>query len=248
MKNFLKNNLKTILTISSTAIICISGAVFATTQYYASNVIYKDGKNVEQALNELYNRIPNGTMNFTRSNTNGFTSEIGEVDFCSYGVTPKTFSSTTENSWNVIKYSKQESKTLNSKFEISMQLSFNNGSARYMGYSELLLYKNNSIVAQISISDGWGAVAKTTMVALINDNTIGAYTASYNCASGRYSIVGDGEKVYFYWGEALEGSINYNNTIEYDKIEFIFKKYPGYSVNSMYIEDIYIGNPLFHNV
>lgn len=50
----MKKNIKMILTIVITAIICISGTVYATTKYLASDVIYKD-KTVEKALNELYN-------------------------------------------------------------------------------------------------------------------------------------------------------------------------------------------------
>ncbi len=42
-----------ILTIVITAIICISGTVYATTKYLASDVIYKD-KTVEKALDELH--------------------------------------------------------------------------------------------------------------------------------------------------------------------------------------------------
>lgn len=59
MNKFIKTNLKTILAVFATAIICISGTVFATLEYQASQVEYKDGKSVEQALNELYNQYSN---------------------------------------------------------------------------------------------------------------------------------------------------------------------------------------------
>lgn len=59
MKKIIKNNLKTILVAGATAIICISGTAFATFQYNAKQVEYKDGKSVETALNELYSMNKN---------------------------------------------------------------------------------------------------------------------------------------------------------------------------------------------
>lgn len=57
INSFIKKNLEIILAVVVTAIICISGTVFAT-GYFASDVKYKkeDGTetNVEKALNELY--------------------------------------------------------------------------------------------------------------------------------------------------------------------------------------------------
>ena len=55
MKKFIGNNLKIILAIFATAIICISGTIFATYQYQASQVEY-NGQSVESALNELYSK------------------------------------------------------------------------------------------------------------------------------------------------------------------------------------------------
>ena len=51
----MKNKLKIILSIFVTAIICISGTIFATYQYQASQVEY-NGKSVESVLNELYSK------------------------------------------------------------------------------------------------------------------------------------------------------------------------------------------------
>ena len=56
MKKFFRNNLKTILAVGATAVICISGTAFAAFQYNAKQVEYKDGKSVEEALNDLYNK------------------------------------------------------------------------------------------------------------------------------------------------------------------------------------------------
>ena len=65
INSFIKKNLEIILAVVVTAIICISGTVFAT-GYFASDVKYKkeDGTetNVEKALNELYNKIKNASM------------------------------------------------------------------------------------------------------------------------------------------------------------------------------------------
>lgn len=49
----MKKNIKMILTTVITAIICISGTVYATTKYLASDVTYKN-TTVENALNDLY--------------------------------------------------------------------------------------------------------------------------------------------------------------------------------------------------
>ena len=53
MKNFIKNNIKAISTIIVTAVLCISGTVYATTKYLSSDVTYKD-TTVENALNDLH--------------------------------------------------------------------------------------------------------------------------------------------------------------------------------------------------
>ena len=53
MKKFIKNNVKIISTIIVTAVLCISGTVYATTKYLSSDVTYKD-TTVDKALDELY--------------------------------------------------------------------------------------------------------------------------------------------------------------------------------------------------
>ena len=54
MKIF-KNNFKLIIGFFIGVILASSIAVYATS-YFAKDITYKDGKNVEQALNELYNK------------------------------------------------------------------------------------------------------------------------------------------------------------------------------------------------
>lgn len=52
----LKNNLKLILVILIICVLISGLSVYATYSYFAKDIVYKDGKNVEQALNELYEK------------------------------------------------------------------------------------------------------------------------------------------------------------------------------------------------
>lgn len=68
MKKLIKDNIKVFISIIITSILCISGTVYATTKYLASDIIYKD-KTVENALDELYeqsgiNLIATGELEF----------------------------------------------------------------------------------------------------------------------------------------------------------------------------------------
>ena len=68
--NFVKKNIKWIIVIIVSIIIASSITVYATS-YLAKDITYKDGKNVEQALNELYGRkhIETGSINITFSHS-----------------------------------------------------------------------------------------------------------------------------------------------------------------------------------
>lgn len=90
MKKFIKNNLKTILVACATAIICISGSVFATLQYQANSVSYttaKNGniKNVEEALNDLYNKKNNTIKSGEAFLINASKTMIMQHNYSSYG-------------------------------------------------------------------------------------------------------------------------------------------------------------------
>ena len=61
MKIFIKNNVKIMVAIIVTAVLCVSGTVYATTKYLSSDVTYKD-TTVENALNDLYD-INNNSYN-----------------------------------------------------------------------------------------------------------------------------------------------------------------------------------------
>lgn len=67
----------------------------------------------------------------------------------------------------------------------------------------------------------------------------------YN-GSGRYAVVGDGQKAHLYFGKQLINSIDYTENISYDKIVISFGQYIGYSVNPIYVESLYIGEPLYY--
>lgn len=58
MKQLIKNNLKVLIAIILTAIICIGGSVYATIRMQADEIGYKDGT-VEDALNNLYSLAGN---------------------------------------------------------------------------------------------------------------------------------------------------------------------------------------------
>lgn len=68
ISRIIKCNFKIIIAVGLTAIICISGTVFAT-GYFARDISYKkvDGTelSVEQALNELYSNINEENLNWT---------------------------------------------------------------------------------------------------------------------------------------------------------------------------------------
>lgn len=102
MKNFIKNNIKTFMTILITTIVVGSVSVYAASQYFAKDIIFtptnenfkkENGEpinNVEDALNELYDKKNNnecisGTLTHN-SNTNidlnvGFEVTKAELTF-----------------------------------------------------------------------------------------------------------------------------------------------------------------------
>ena len=66
---YLKKNIKWIILVIVLIIIASGISVYATTTYLANQVIYKDGKTVEEALNDLYNKIPKGEKIITENGT-----------------------------------------------------------------------------------------------------------------------------------------------------------------------------------
>ena len=226
---------------------CIT--VYATS-YFAKDVMYKDGKSVEQALNELYTNKKKdlGEYRFVNRENNGFLATSGEVAFDSIGLTSKNFP-TTNNGHNYVKCEKSITNTLGDKFEFSSQIYFNNESSGNMGHIGIALLKNNEKKLEIDIGDSWAGQCAATYYANAGETSIysaGTYNDTRYNLSGRYAIIGDGSKLYFYWGTKLMNSIEYNNEISYDKIEIWFSKYSSYSVPNWYIESLYIGEPLYY--
>ena len=89
MKKFIKNNLKVFITILITAIICISGTVYAAIKIQASEIGYND-TTVDQALNDLYttsNRFNSINISFSSvsySNTINSQANFNFDEFANY--------------------------------------------------------------------------------------------------------------------------------------------------------------------
>lgn len=60
MRNFFRKNIKTIITVIITAVVCVSGTSIATYLYNASEIKYNEQMSVEDALDDLYNKKKNG--------------------------------------------------------------------------------------------------------------------------------------------------------------------------------------------
>ena len=80
---FLKEKKGIIISFIIGVIIASSITVYATS-YFAKDITYKDGKNVEQALNELYNRKATATLLWTNSNLTSFSGGTIELDLSEY--------------------------------------------------------------------------------------------------------------------------------------------------------------------
>ena len=106
-------------------------------------------------------------------------------------------------------------------------------------------------VLSIYLSDSWADYNKIAYRAKISDNIIIDKSSLSNAwatvnGSGRYAVIGDGSKAYFYRDNILLGSIDYTEKIIIDKIEIKFYNNPAYNTPPMIIKDLYIGNPKFY--
>ena len=211
-------------------------------------------KSIEKDLDKYSiqsnNRSDNDKISFINNNNCGFKNTLGEVNFMSYGAEPKTYIKN-EDKRSYCIMEKEEEKKLEGKFEISMQIYMQNFTTSMMGGIEILLYDSgNKNIVEIVIADNWVAENKIITYAKINDknvNNTSNYILNKN-GSGRYTIIGDGKKVYFYWGKMLLGGIDYVDGIEYNKIQmkfFVTSQYTDVAPN-IYIEDLYIGEPLYY--
>ncbi len=220
----------------------------------------------ENAINDVIN----GTVSSSRddvSETNikgqefqfvngneGFIDVMGETEFSSLGVTPKSFYDTGASGWRYqtkIEKELENSIELNDKFEISSQIFLNNGITENMGGVNITLYKkvgNGEFesVNRISVNDGWGFENKLDYTAGISNISLGSYLANNNNGSGRLSVIGDGNKAYFYWGNVLKGSVDYTQGLKVDKIEIQFIKYQSNNFCPTIVESLYIGEPKYY--
>jgi hypothetical protein len=83
MRKLIKNNVKVMVAILITAIICISGTVYATIKIQASEVEYSEGISVKDKIDDLYTvqntTIANKDLEITNLTTQS-TTLSGQVD------------------------------------------------------------------------------------------------------------------------------------------------------------------------
>ena len=116
-----------------------------------------------------------------------------------------------------------------------------------MGGVKINLWENEKIKCEILINDAWERENSVGIYSMIDDISIyNTKLGRYN-ASGRYAIVGDGNKIYLYWGTKLLNSIDYTENVSYDKITIQFFKHDNnHEISPLYIESLYIGEPLYY--
>ena len=201
-------------------------------------------------------------FNFVNGNE-GFSQVLGEIEFSSLGVTPKNFynigsSSVDQNTGiaNLLYQAKIEKELknrieLNNKFEISSQIYLNNRTTANEGVVKINLYtkidNEYTNIGLIQVGDYWGLNSQVAYTSIINNlNIAKAVYWSTNNASGRWAIVGDGQKAHFYWGNVLLKSIDYSGGLSIDKIEIEFGKYPDQNFFPTIVESLYVGEPKYY--
>ena len=199
----------------------------------------EDITNVKEALDELFLKYHNDNkyidLSLFKNNKMAATYMVVPTDYDSYDGT--WYHSSSSITYNF---------SSNSNFEVSVDLVFENGSTGYMGGPKVNFYYNDEFIGNISINDGWGHEIKTGMYASMNNKEIyNTLTGSTNL-TGKYSIVRDDNKLYFYRDSSLLNSIDFNEEFKFNRIEIDFSKYPGYAVPNTYIKNIYIGDIINH--
>ena len=240
-------------------IIIVCGvSVYATSTYMAGQVKYTDTKTVEQALNELYAQQKNGIntdgyYQFVKGN-NGFATTLGQVEFNTLGVIPTNYDIVNERYGLKVAIEKELDKTivLNDKFEISSEISFDNRATEHVGGIRVFLYQkvenNYNEVAMININDAWSGSNNIAYDSSISSNyVVNNLQWSTLNGSGRYGLVCDKQKAYFYRDNILLGNINYTSGISVDKIKIEFSGYSNtYVAPPFILKDLYVGKPLFY--
>lgn len=201
-------------------------------------------KDEEEKLSEIENEIEKystgrsetkvpGEYRFL-SDSNGFKNIQGEVEFSSLGIKPKTWLEGSFEDYlgganwpRKCKIEKQLNQPikLSGKFEFTVQMLVDNSYKDYEGIIAINLLKkeneNYKKTAQIVLEDWTTTKFESRYFVKINDieiinSTVNAGTI-WNTpnVSGRYSIVGDGEKVNFYFGDHAYD--DKNSSIDYTR-------------------------------
>lgn len=179
---------------------------------------------------------------------------MGTTLWNSLGTKFGTFSTSVESGWHKAKCEKTLAQriSLNSKFEISSQIYFNNETAWNMGAVEIILYElvngTYNQNARICIYDGHEAYIQTSIYADLAGKTVSnVITSNLTNLSGRYAIINNGTALSCYRGEKLISQIQDTANINIDKIEISYYKYDNsHNTPEMYIESLYMGEPFYY--
>ena len=237
--NFIKKNFKLIVGIIIGAILISGISVYATGQYLASQVIYKNGKNVEQALNDLYKKQSNNLnginlFNFKNNNINTY-----------FDVFPSSYSNTTNSdNWYYSSSEMEYNNFLNNDFEISSIINFVNNNINDMGGTSITLLNNDTEVSKILLRDNWEGSISTQTYFKLKNTVIYDNNLSGSDRSGRYAIIKRNNNIYFYYNNDLISSTEFSNNIEFNKLKIEFYKSPNHNTPSTSIQQLYIGDIL----
>jgi len=245
MKKFIKNN---IVGFILGAVIFTGITSVAAYTIFANDIGYtpkdttwkksngEDITNVEDAIDDLYSKM-NGDKNIKLLNFNN------EYVYSSYNVSPSVFDNTAGNSgWHHSKSSINYNFTSNTNFEISVDVFYQNNAANMMGGFSINFYNNDKLNGTIIISDSWANILKNQVSASLNNKELYNVQNTSIDLSGRYSIFRKDGTLYFYLDNNLLNSIDFDESVEFDRIEIDFKKYPNYDFVNTYIKNIYIGD------
>ncbi len=115
--------------------------------------------------------VDNGEMKFINNN-HGFTDTEGKATCISYGLSYESFGTTASDGWLNMKTEKNVDINLNSKFEISTQVYFNNETTRNMGGVHINFYKEDNTIISIILYDAWEGENAITRALNIGNKTI----------------------------------------------------------------------------
>ena len=144
MRKFIKNNLKVFIAITLTAIICITGSVYAAIRIQADEIGYKDGT-VEDALNNLYAttdtyRVVDSVCAFSFNNMLDFQVALPDLtDYKTLTIEKATMSAGSPHEFKIRKGSTDYANFSISNSPQSVDISSLNGDGYY-----IFLYSKNA--------------------------------------------------------------------------------------------------------